>query len=68
MKASTRNIVYIVTAIVGFATLVATIYAGVLDPSKLVEATKEAGTVASSILAVLSGILAKVNLTPDPEA
>ena len=67
MNASTRSIVYIVTALVAFATLTATIYAGVLDPTKLVEAVKEAGAVATAILGIFSGVLARLNLTPDPQ-
>lgn len=68
MNASTRSTVYIITAIVGFVTLVAVIYAGVLDPTRLTESIKEAGGVATALLSILSGLLARKNLTPDPEA
>jgi hypothetical protein len=65
MNANTRSIVYIVTALVGFATLVAVIYAGVIDPTKLTDAIKEAGGIATAALSIFAGILAQVNLTPD---
>lgn len=68
MKAVSRATIYIVTAIVGFVTLVAMIYAGVIEPTKLALAIKEAGGVATTLLSILSGVLARLKLTPDPEA
>lgn len=68
MKASTRSLVYIVTAVVGFVTLVAVIYAGIIDPTKLTDALKEAGGVATAFLGIISGVLARANIMPDPEA
>lgn len=65
MNANTRSTVYIVTAIVGFVTLVAVIYAGVLDPTRLTDSIKEAGGVSTALLSILSGLLARKNLTPD---
>ena len=65
MNANTRSTVYIVTAIVGFVTLVAVIYAGVLDPTRLTDSIKEAGGIATAFLGIISGVLARANLTPD---
>lgn len=66
MNANTRYTIYVVTGIVGFVTLVGTIYAQVLDPTRLVEAIAQAGQIATSLLAVLSGIVASRHVTPDP--
>jgi len=65
MNANTRSTVYIITAIVGFVTLTAVIYAGVLDPTRLTDALKEAGGIATAFLGIISGVLARANLTPD---
>jgi hypothetical protein len=65
MNANTRSLVYIITAIVGFVTLTAVIYAGVLDPTRLTDALKEAGGIATAFLGIISGVLARANLTPD---
>jgi len=67
MNAATRKLIYIALAISGFVALVAAIYAGVIDPSKLALAIKDAATVVTGLLSVLSGFLAIKNLTPDPQ-
>ena len=65
MNAATRKLIYIALAVSGFVALVAAIYTGYIDPSKLAIAIKDAATVTTGLLSVLSGFLAVKNLTPD---
>ncbi len=65
MNAATRKLIYVALAISGFVALVAAIYAGAIDPSKLAIAIKDAATIVTGLLSVLSGSLAVKNLTPD---
>jgi energy-converting hydrogenase Eha subunit C len=65
MNAATRELVYVALVVSGFVALVAAIYTGYIDPTKLAVAIKDAATVTTGLLSVLSGFLAVKNLTPD---
>jgi uncharacterized membrane protein (DUF441 family) len=58
---------YLLTVLVVFIALVAALYAGVVEASKLVVAIKDAATLVALALGAFSGILARKHLTPDPE-
>jgi energy-converting hydrogenase Eha subunit C len=65
MNAATRELVYVALVVSGFVALVAAIYAGYIDPSKLAVSIKDAATVTTGLLSILSGLLAVKHLTPD---